>query len=269
MPLNIVVCVKLTPSTANIEIDPATGSLRREKMSFAINPFDEYAVEEGVRLKERIPGSWVGALSLGAPDSEAALRESIARGVDEAFLISGPAFEGSDTFATGYALAMGIKKIAQIKGRVDLVICAKQTNDSDTGQVGPAVAAWLGWPGISFVKKVEEVSDKFLRLHRMMEDGYDVIEADLPAVIAVLKEINEPRLASLKGKMAAKKAAIPRWGAAELGVDESKIGRRGSPCAVAQQAAPPARPQGHRIQGGSPQEKAKQLVEKLQELKLI
>jgi hypothetical protein len=136
-------------------------------------------------------------------------------------------------------LFKGIQKIMKEKGPVHLVICGKQTNDGDTGHVGPGIAAWLDWPNIAYVKKVESVDDKKIVVHRMMEDGVDVLEMDLPAVIAVVKEINEPRVAGLKGKMAAKKAVIPKWNEADIEADKKSIGLGGSPTIVAKSFNPP------------------------------
>lgn len=268
--MHIVVCIKQTPATSNIQIDPKTGTLKREGMAAAINPFDEYAIEEGVRIKERIPGTVVSVVTMGPPQAEDSLRDAIARGADQAFHLCDRAFAGADTYATSYALEMGIRKIAKETGKpVDLVICGKQTNDGDTGHVGPGIAAWLEWPNIAYVKKVEEVNDKMIRVHRMMEDGTDVLEMPLPAVIAVVKEINEPRVASLKGKMSAKKAVIPRWTAADIEADKAKIGLSGSPTIVASSFNPPPRQGGARVDGGSSEEKAHNLVNKLVEMKLL
>ena len=153
MGLHIVVCIKQTPATSNIQIDPVTGTLKREGMAAAINPFDEYAIEEAVRIKERVPGTTVSVVTMGPPQAEESLRESIARGADQAFHLTSRAFAGADTWATSYTLQMGIRKIAKEKGPVHLVLCGKQTNDGDTGHVGPGIAAWLDWPNIAYVKK--------------------------------------------------------------------------------------------------------------------
>lgn len=267
--MHIVVCIKQTPATANIQIDPKTGTLKREGMAAAINPFDEFAIEEGVRIKERVPGSHVSVITMGPPQAEEALREAIARGGDDAFHLCDRAFAGADTYATSYTLSMGIKKIAEEKAPVDLILCGKQTNDGDTGHVGPGIAAWLDMPNVAYVGKVEEVKPGHIRVRRMMEDGYDVIEMPMPCVMAVVKEINEPRLASLKGKLAAKKAFIPRWGPDDIHADRTKIGLGGSPTIVAKSFNPPPRKGGERIEGATSEEKAKKLVEKLRELKLI
>jgi electron transfer flavoprotein beta subunit len=254
MGIHIVVCIKQTPATSNIQIDPVTGTLKREGMAAAIN---------------RVPGSTVSVITMGPPQAEEALREAIARGADQAFHVTSRAFAGADTYATSYTLFKGIEKIVKEKGAVQLVICGKQTNDGDTGHVGPGIGAWLDWPNVAYVKKVEEVDEKRIVVHRMMEDGTDVLEMALPAVIAVVKEINEPRVASLKGKMAAKKAAIPKWNETDLGCDKSKIGLGGSPTIVAKSYNPPPRKGGERIDGATAEEKAKKLVDKLQEMKLI
>ncbi|MBK6880121.1 MAG: electron transfer flavoprotein subunit beta/FixA family protein [Elusimicrobia bacterium] len=269
MGLHIVVCIKQTPATSNIQIDPVTGTLKREGMAAAINPFDEYAIEEAVRIKERVPGTTVSVVTMGPPQAEESLRESIARGADQAFHLTSRAFAGADTWATSYTLQMGIRKIAKEKGPVHLVLCGKQTNDGDTGHVGPGIAAWLDWPNIAYVKKVEAIDEKKIVVHRMMEDGVDVLEMDLPAVIAVVKEINEPRVASLKGKMAAKKAVVPKWTEVDIEADKKSIGLGGSPTIVSKSFNPPPRKGGAKIDGPTPEAKAKALIDKLQEMKLI
>ena len=268
--MHIVVCIKQTPSTSNVQIDPKTGTLKREGMAAAINPFDEYAIEEAVRIKEKIPGTVVSILTMGPPQAEEALRDAISRGADQAFHLCDRAFAGADTWATSYALQMGIKKIAkETQKPIDLIICGKQTNDGDTGHVGPGIAAWLDFPNAAYVKKIEEIKEGYIRICRMMEDGTDVMEMPLPAVIAVVKEINTPRVASLKGKMAAKKAVIPKWTAADIEADKTKIGLSGSPTIVASSFNPPPRTGGIKIEGSTPEEKAKNLVAKLKEMQLL
>lgn len=274
--MHIVTCIKQTPATDNVQIDPETGTLKREGMAAAINPFDEYAIEEAVRIKEKIGSdSVVSVLTMGPPQAENALRDGIARGANRGFHVCGREFAGADTWATSYSLFKAIEKISKEVLPVDLVVCGKQTNDGDTGHIGPGVAAWLNWPNVAYVRKVEDVQSKgtgqegTIRVHRMMEDGVDVLEMDLPAVIAVVKEINEPRVPSLKGKMAAKKAEIIRWDAAALGANPACIGLKGSPTIVAKSFRPPMKTGGEVINGGSPEEKAKNLVTKLREAKLI
>ena len=274
--MHILTCIKQTPATENVQIDPETGTLKREGMAAAINPFDEYAIEEAVRIKERVGGdSKVSCLTMGPPQAENALRDAIARGADHGFHICGREFAGADTWATSYTLFKGIEKISKEFLPVDLVICGKQTNDGDTGHIGPGLGAWLDFPNVAYVRKVEDIQSNGpgkggkIVVHRMMEDGTDVLEMDLPAVIAVVKEINEPRVPSLKGKMNAKKAEIPKWDAVALGANVACIGLKGSPTIVAKSFRPPMKTGGERIQGATAQEKARQLVSRLRELNVI
>ncbi len=261
--MNIVVCIKQVPDTGDVRIDPETKTLVREGVESVINPFDCYALEEGVRLKERFGGT-VTVISMGPPPAEKALREAVSLGADKAILMSDRAFAGSDTLATSYALATAIKKI----GEIDLIICGKQAIDGDTAQVGPGIAVHLNMPQITFVRKIEEIADGKIRAERMTEEGYDIVEAELPAVLSVVKEINEPRIASLKGKITAKKAEIPTWTAEEVGADTERLGLDGSATMVVEVFAPPGR-EGGKLLEGEPQETAAELVRELKELQAI
>lgn len=262
--MHIVVCVKQTPASTNIPIDLATGKLKTEGLIYGINPFDEYAVEEALRLKEKNAGSTVSVLSMGPDRADEAIRSALALGCDAGYLLVDPSFEHSDPLATAYLLSLGVKKLP----KVDLVLCSKQTNDGESGSVGAALGAWLDWPASSFVKKFVEIDATKAKVERTMEDGIDTLELPLPAVVSVVKEINEPRLPSLKGKMAAKKAVITKWSAADLGADKAIVGT-GSGTAQVKTAPPPPRPGGVKIEGATPAEKATRLVEKLKELKFI
>jgi len=214
-------------------------------------------------------GSTVSVVTMGPPQAEDALRDAIARGCDDAYHVTDRSFAGADTWATSYTLQMAIRKIAEVKKPFDLIICGKQTNDGDTGHVGPGIAAWLDVPNAAYIGKVEEVKEGYLRVRRMMEDGYDVLELPTPCLMSVLKEINTPRLASLKGKLNAKKAVMTKWNADDLKADRSKIGLGGSPTIVAKSFNPPPRKGGEKVEGASAEEKAKKLVARLRELKLI
>jgi len=255
--MNIVVCVKQVPGTTEIKIDPETNTLVREGVESIINPFDAYALEEGVRLRERYGGK-VTAVSMGPPQAEAALRETISLGADEAVLLSDRAFAGSDTWATSYVLSRAINRIAEY----DLVVCGRQTLDGDTGQVGPELSEMLGLPFVAYVSKVEEVAEGVIRVQRMVEEGYEVIEAALPAVITVVKEINVPRLPSLRGSMKARTAAIPVWTAADIGAETDKAGIAGSPTRVVRVFFP-RRTRASEMLQGSVEQQVEQLVEKL------
>jgi electron transfer flavoprotein beta subunit len=258
--MNIVVCVKQVPGTTEIRIDPETNTLVREGVESIINPFDAYAIEEGVRLRE-LHGGRVTAVSMGPPQAEEALRETISLGVDEAILISDRAFAGSDTWATAYVLSRAIAMIAEY----DLIICGRQTLDGDTGQVGPELSEMLAIPFVAYVSKIEEVTDGGIRVQRMVEEGYEVIEATLPAVITVVKEINVPRLPSLRGSMKAKTAQVPVWTAEDINAEPDRAGIAGSPTRVVKIFFP-QRTQASEMLEGGPDQQVEQLVEKLGEL---
>jgi electron transfer flavoprotein beta subunit len=247
--VNIVVCIKQVPGTTQVKINPDTGTLIRDGVEAIINPFDEFAVEEALRIKERVGNAVVKVITMGPPQAEDALKSAIAMGADDAFLISDRAFAGADTWATSYTVARGIASL----GSTDLVICGKQAIDGDTAQVGPGVAEMLGLPFVAWVRKVEEVSEKHLRVERMMEDGYEVVDIPLPCLITVVKEINVPRMASLKGKMRAKKAVITKLTAESLCTDNAKIGQKGSPTQVLRSFVPERKSGGEKITGEVPE----------------
>ena len=260
--MDIVVCIKQVPETTEVKIDPQTKTLVREGIPGIVNPLDMYAIEEGLRLKERYGGK-VKVLTMGPPQAEDALREALAMGADEAVLLSDKALAGSDTLATSYALSMAVRKLGY-----DLVICGKQAVDGDTAQVGPEMAEHLGVPFVAWVRKVEEVSDGKIKVQRLMDDGYEVLEMPLPALITVVKEINEPRLPSLRGKMRARKAQIPVWTVEDIGADPSRVGLEGSPTQVVRVFTPERRAGGEILQG-EPEEVADKLVEKLEAMGVI
>jgi len=268
MGLHIVVCVKSTPSNSNVPVDSATGQPKIAGVPTGINPFDEYAVEEAIRIKERVAGSTATVLTVGADAAAEVLREAIARGCDAGVLISGAELDGGDSFATSLALCAAIKKLHAEKP-VHLVLFGKNTSDVGAGVVGAETAAWLDWPAATAVKKIEALDEASATVHRAMEDGVDVLKLSLPACVATVKEINEPRLPSLKGKMAAKKAVFPKWGAAELGLQPAQVGAAGAATVVVKAATPPARPAGVKIEGATAAEKAGKLVDILIERKLI
>jgi electron transfer flavoprotein beta subunit len=242
-----------------VRIDPKTNTLMREGVSSIVNPFDVYAIEEGIRLKEKHGGK-VTVITMGPPQADAALREAISMGADAGILISDRAFAGSDTWATSYTLSMAIRKI----GDATLIICGKQASDGDTAQVGPGIATHMDLPQITYVRKIEELDANRIVAERLLETGYEVIESTLPCLLTVVKEINQPRLPSLKGKMAAKKAQIPVWTAKDLGADPSQVGLDGSPTKVVKIFTPPARGGGEMI-GGEPEQAVARLVELLKD----
>jgi len=242
--MNIVVCLKQVPGTTEVKIDSQTNTLIREGIKNIVNPFDTYALEEGVRIKERYGGK-VTTVSMGPPQAEEVLREAISVGADEAILLSDSAFAGADTLATAYTLARAISKL----GQYDIIICGRQTVDGDTGQVGPELAEMLGIPFVAYVSQIEGIDNGYMRVQQMVEEGHEVIETPLPAVITVVKEINMPRLPSLRGLSRAKNAVIPVWAAQELAVDKSMVGLPGSATRVIKIFFPQRVHQGEILQG--------------------
>lgn len=266
MALHIVVCVKSTPASVNVGVD-AAGLPKTAGVPVALNPFDEFAVEESVRLKERVAGSTATAITVGGDAAAEVLREAIARGMDAGVHVSGPEFDGGDSYATSLALSAAIKKLSAEKP-VHLVIFGKNTSDVGAGVVGTQTAAWLDWASASAVKKIDAIDEKSATVARMMEDGLDTVKLTLPACVSTVKEINEPRLPSLKGKMASKKAVFPKWSAADLGI-AGQAGAAGAGTNVVKASVPPARPAGVKVEGATAQEKAAKLVDILVERKLI
>ncbi len=258
--MHFVVCIKQVPDTHDVRINPETNTLMREGVESIINPFDMYAIEEAIRLRERLGGT-VTALTMGPPQAEAALREAIAMGVNQGILVSDRAFAGSDTWATSYTLSKALEKI----GDYSIILFGKQASDGDTAQVGPGVATHLDLPQITYVRKVEEVDASRIVAERLLETGFESIESPLPCVLTVVKEINEPRLPSLKGKMAARKAEIVKWTAADIGGDPEKLGLNGSPTKVVKIFTPPPREGGEMIEG-EPDEIARKLAGKLKDI---
>ena len=256
--MNIVVCIKQVPGTTEIKIDPETNTLVREGVESIINPFDTYALEEGVRLKERCGGK-VTVITMGPPQAEDALRETVSLGADEVILISDRVFAGSDTWATSYVLSRAIATVADY----DVIICGKQTLDGDTGQVGPGLSEMLGIPFVAYVSKIEEIKEGYIRVQRMVEEGYEVLEMALPAAITVVKEINVPRLPSLRGSMKAKSARITVWTAEDIGVDSDKAGIAGSPTRVVKIFFPRREHKSEMLQG-TPEEQVDNLIKRLE-----
>ena len=261
--MNIIVLIKQVPDTSEVKINRETNTLIRDGVPSIINPFDMYAIEEALRLREKHGGK-ITALSMGPPQAAEALKEAVSLGVDEVVLLSDRAFAGSDTWATSYTLSKGIKKI----GTFDIIIAGKQAIDGDTAQVGPETADLLGIPFVAFIKKIESVENGKIIAERMMEEGFDVVETSLPIVMSVVKEINEPRLPSLKGKIKAKNFKVTTWTAKDIGADDNLCGLKGSPTKVVK-IFPPT-PRGQReILSGTIDQQVEQVAKKLKEQALI
>ncbi|OQX87272.1 MAG: electron transfer flavoprotein subunit beta [Candidatus Omnitrophica bacterium 4484_70.2] len=245
--MRIIVCIKQVPEITQVKIDFNTNTLVREGVASFINPFDMYALEEAVRLKEKYQAQTY-VITMGPPQAESSLREALALGIDEAVHLCDKVFAGSDTWATSFVLAKAIEKI----GEFDLIICGKQTSDGDTAQVGPGIATHLNIPQATYVKKIDFINfnNKVMRVERLLERGYEVLEVKLPALITVVKEINEPRLPSFRGKLRAKKQSIPVWTSQDLKISEQEVGLNGSPTQVVKLLNPPLRSKGVILKGG-------------------
>ena len=265
--MKICVCIKQVPATTEVKFDPETNTLIREGVESQINPFDLYALEEAVRIKERLKESGeessITVVCMGPPQAHEALREAIALGGDDAVLLSDRAFRGADTWATSFALALGLNRLAP-----DIVFCGMQAIDGDTGQVGPGIAVHMDYAQATYVAKIESLEKKKITVKRLVENGYEVCSVKLPVVLTVVKEINEPRTPSLRGKMNAKKAQIPTWTAADLQAPEEKLGLQGSPTQVVKVFSPPHREGGEKVIG-EPSELAEKLAGLLKELEIV
>jgi len=258
-PVHIVVCVKQVPDTTSVRIDPETNTLIRAGVASIVNPFDMYAIEEALRIKDKLGGK-VTAISMGPPQADAVLREAIAMGADEGILLTDRAFAGSDTWATSYTIAAAIRKL----GAVDLIICGKQASDGDTAQVGPGIATHLDLPQVTYVRKIDEIAADHVVAERMLDEGSEIIRCPFPCMLTVVKELNEPRLPSLRGKMAAKKAQIILWGAKDFDCDPINLGLNGSPTKVVKIFTPAPRGGGEMLTG-EPEEVARKLAEKIRD----
>ena len=262
--MHIVVCVKQVPNTTQVRINPETNTLVRDGVESIMNPFDENALEMALQLKEKHAGTKVTVLTMGPPQAAEILKEAVGRGADAVVLLCDRAFAGSDTWATSYAISTAIAKLE----KADLVLFGKQAIDGDTAQVGPGVADWMGIPCIAYARKIEIAEGKAL-VERAFEDGYEKLEVTLPCALTVLKEANVPRMASLRGKMAAKKLNIVPMTAEASGADLTKLGLSASPTRVVKIFSPPPKTGGVKWQGEEPSAMAQKLVGLLKERKLI
>lgn len=227
--MNCLVCVKQVPDTDQIQIDPVTHTLRREGVPAILNPYDGYALETALRLREQAGGT-VTVLSMGPPQAREMLEKCLAVGADEAVLVSGRAFGGADTLATSYALSAAIAALSRQTDRAfDLILCGKQAIDGDTAQVGPALAEWLGLPQVTGVRTVQPGPDGLI-LHRQTALGEEVLCCTLPALVTVSATPYALRLPTVRGKLQARKKDIPILDGA--GFDLDRCGLHGSPTRV-------------------------------------
>ena len=260
--MNIIVCIKQVPNVQDIRIHPETGNLIRQGVPSIINPDDKHAIEAALVLNEKYSGE-VAVITMGPRQAEEALRETFAMGVQKGILLSDKAFGGADTLATSYALHKAIQKI----GDYDLILCGRQAMDSNTAQVPPQIAELLGIPQLTSVKEID-IDGGTVRVKREIENGYEVLKAKMPALVTVMSQINEPRVASMNAVMEAYEKEIVVWKATDIDADIDRIGLKGSPTRIRKAFTPKASKTGE-ILSGTPEEMVSQLITKLLEKHII
>ncbi len=270
--MEILVCVKQVPDTAEVKIDPVKHTVIRAGVPNIFNPFDQNALEAALQLKDADKEVKVTLLSMGPDQAKDVLKEGLAMGADDAYLVSDRKLGGSDTLATGYALAQAVKKVAAEKGieQFDIILCGKQAIDGDTAQVGPQIACELGIPQITYARDLKVEGNK-VTVQQENEEGYIVTEAQFPVLITAVKDLNEPRFPTIRGTMKAKRREIPTLDAAAIGADDAQIGLNGSPTKVRKIFTPAQRSGGLvlKVEDDNAQALVDQVVEKLSEAKIL
>lgn len=259
--MNIIVCIKQVPDTeTQIKIGPDGKSIVESDIKWVMNPYDEYGVEEALKLKEKFGGE-VTVVGLGPKRVTESIRTALAMGADKGILINDPALEGSDALGVAKALAAAIKGL-----ECDIIFTGQRGIDDDRGIVGAALAEFLGIPQISVVLKLEVSEDgKSVKANRPVEGQTDIIEANTPVLITTQKGLNEPRYASLPGIMKAKKKPLDEKTLADLGLDAAQVGKSASKIAIVELTPPPSRAAGRIIDGESAEQKAGELTKLLHE----
>jgi len=259
--MHIVVCVKQVPDTKIIKINPKTNTLDRRSAPAILNPYDGHAVQEAVKLKEKVGGT-ISVLSMGPPQATAVIKKSIEIGADRGYLITDRAFAGADTLATSYALSKALEKINK-EQPVDMIICGKHAIDGDTGQVGPGIARRLDIPPITNVIEVSEVNreEKTVLIKRKLTNGYELVQSVFPCLLTVEKEINDIEYSPLPNMIRAARYEPIIWAVSDFDdVDRSQLGLKGSPTIVGKMFTPP-RPEGGKKLEGSVEEQVNQLMD--------
>ena len=259
----MIVCIKQVPDTTDIKIDPDKGTLIREGVPSIVNPFDEYALEQALKIKDS-EGGKVTVITMGPPQALEALRKCLAMGADDAILVSDKGFAGSDTWSTSYTLAHAIRTL----GKYDIIFCGKQAIDGDTAQVGPGIAEHLQISQVTYIQNIRNISDGKMELERGIEGGYEVIETALPVVLTIDKTNQEPRLPTMMGTMKSLRKEIPIYSAKDIGVEDGLFGMEGSPTRVKRTFTPLPR-RGGRMLMGDLEEITQELVLLLREEKIV
>lgn len=256
--MKIIVCAKQVPDTNEVKIDPVKGTLIREGVPSILNPDDANALEAALELKDRYPGTHVSVISMGPPQATYMLRECLAMGADDAYLLSSRAFGGADTCATSTTIAAGVRKI----GEYDIIFAGRQAIDGDTAQVGPQTAQRLGIPSVTYVRKIRELKETSIIVERALEDGYEVIEVKKPCMLTAVKELNKPRYMSISRIEEAYKKEITIWNENDVKLSPEDCGLKASPTQVHRSFTPPPKGAGEMLIGTIP-EMAAALVTKL------
>ena len=254
--MNIAVCIKQVPDTAELKLDPETNTLIRDGVDAVLNPLDDFALEAALRLRQAAGGT-VTAVTMGPPQAEDILRKARAMGVDEAVLVSDRAFAGADTWATSLTLAMALRQL----GPYDLILCGKQAIDGDTAQVGPGIAAHLGIPQVTYVTRIDWHEGRLL-VNRLLDGGTVRLAVPLPACLTVLKEANEPRLPTLAARVDALRDQPRRMGLGDVRLPPKDTGLEGSPTRVVRIRVPTGARQLVRLEG-SPEDIVERLADVL------
>ena len=234
----VVACIKQVPDTTQVQIDPVTNTLIRDGIPFIVNPYDSHALEQSLRLQDS-HGFKAVALSMGPPNAEATLRKALALGANRSILLSDRAFGGADTLSTSNVLAAAIRKLGE-EDEVGIVFCGKQTIDGDTAQVGPGIAVRLGYSQLTLVDRIEKIDleKKTITVRRKLEGRYEIVEARLPAMITVVRELNRPRYPTVPMRLASANAEVECWSNKELQLDPNSVGLKGSPTWVSRIFSP-------------------------------
>lgn len=261
--MKILVCVKQVPDTTEVKIDKKTGTLIREGVPSILNPDDANALEEALKIKDKYEDVAVSVLSMGPPQADNMLRECLAMGADEAFLLSDRAFGGSDTWATSNVIAAGIKKL----GKFDIVFAGRQAIDGDTAQVGPQISEKLNIPQVTYVQNFE-INGEEVTLQRQLEDGYEVIEVNTPVLLTAVKELNEPRCMSVDKIFDAYKKEIKILTINDISIDATEAGLKASPTKVFKSFTPKPKGRGIMLEGTS-EEVVDELVVALKQKHII
>ena len=263
--MKIVVCIKQVPDTVEVKIDPKTGTLIRDGVPSIINHDDKTGIEAALQLKEQLGGT-VTVVSMGPPQADVALREALAMGCDEAYLVSAREFGGSDTYATSGILAAALKKVGY-----DIVITGRQAIDGDTAQVGPQIAEKLGLPQVSYVEEVIEATEEYVVVKRQYEDGYHIIKIKTPCLLTAIAELATPRYMSVRGIVEAYEAEIKVLGFEDLKdeLELDMIGLKGSPTNVYKSFTKEVKGAGTILNDLTPEQAVEAIVAKLEEKFII